>query len=150
MTSINYICTFTESNTNHMNVIDINKLCEVHDIDTLDLARVLFPSNNRPDAALARVAAGVGSLDSEQIAKLAQYIGCEISQLYSIAEEGYKALTIGRLHLFRKGGLNAIYNADTRQLSVYVKNLMVHSENVPLSARLGELLEKINNAENQN
>ena len=122
--------------------IDIKSLCEKHEADIRDVARVLYPDNLRPDYALYRVTSGIASLSSEQLVKLSHYLGVGLADLYK--DEQVKASTKGRFHTFKKGSINAIYNADTRLLTVYEKNTIVALEEIAKGATVTELFNLIN------
>ena len=122
--------------------INIKALCEKHEADIRDVARVLYPDNLRPDYALYRVTSGIASLSSEQLVKLSHFFGVGLADLYD--DKQVKASTKGRFHTFKKGSLNAIYNADTRLLTVYEKNTIVALEEIAEGATVTELFNLIN------
>ena len=124
--------------------INIEKLCERYRADVRDVARMLYPTNARPDNALNRVLEGTANLDSEQLYKLAHFFGCSVADLYADNQTGMRARTIGRMHTFQKGSFNAIYNADTCQLTVYEKNQPVHTEIMAGSVTVTEVFNLIN------
>ena len=121
--------------------INIKALCEKHEADIRDVARVLYPDNQRPDYALYRVTSGITSLSSEQLVKLSHYLGVGLADLY---KDEVKASTKGRFHTFKKGSINAIYNADSRLLTVYEKNTIVALEEIAEGATVTELFNLIN------
>ena len=121
--------------------INIKSLCEKHEADIRDVARILYPDNLRPDYALYRVTSGIANLSSEQIVKLSHYLGVGLADLY---KDEVKASTKGRFHTFKKGSLNAIYNADTRLLTVYDKNTTVALHEIEKGATVTELFNLIN------
>ena len=122
--------------------INIKSLCEKHEADIRDVARILYPDNQRPDYALYRVTSGIASLSSEQLVKLSHYLGVGLADLYKCDE--VKASTKGRFHTFKKGSINAIYNADTRLLTVYDKNTTVALHEIEKGATITDLFNIIN------
>ena len=122
--------------------INIKSLCEKHEADIRDVARILYPDNQRPDYALYRVTSGIASLSSEQLVKLSHYLGVGLADLYKCDE--VKASTKGRFHTFKKGSINAIYNADTRLLTVYDKNTVIALHEIEKGATITDLFNIIN------
>jgi len=66
-----------------MKKIDLKEVIEATGVDSLDLARVLFPSNKYPQVALERVMRGESELNATQIYNLSDHTGLEINDLFT-------------------------------------------------------------------
>ena len=66
-----------------MNKIDLQQLIEIYNLDKKEIAETLFPGAKYPTLALNRIISGEALLDSDQVSKLALFIGVPIEKLYS-------------------------------------------------------------------
>ena len=85
-----------------MEKFDLNKVLEFYKPDQDAVAKVLFPRNNFPKAALYRVLTGPTTIDADQIAALAEFLGVLVGDLYTIDADWKGAFEHGHL-TFKKG-----------------------------------------------
>lgn len=67
-----------------MNKFDIKKIIERWQLDTLALAKALYPKAQYPKQAFYRVLQGKSNLDVPQLQTLAQFIGVSITDLFDL------------------------------------------------------------------
>lgn len=67
-----------------MKHFDINNIIKYYNIDTKELAKVLFPSVKHPNHAFDRIVKGESELSISQLEKLASYIGVIVEDLFAI------------------------------------------------------------------
>ena len=67
-----------------MQQFDINQLIAKYNLDTSELAKVLFPNVKYPKQALDRVLKNEAVLDVEQLHFLAKHLGVLVSDLFTI------------------------------------------------------------------
>ena len=107
-----------------MEKFDLNKVFDFYKPDFDAVAKVLFPHNNFPQAALRRVLTGPTTIDANQIGALAEYLGVLVADLYSIDMDWKGSFEKGYL-TFIKGEYKAVLNYNGSFLSVYKgKNLI--------------------------
>ncbi len=66
-----------------MESVKLSKLLDDFSLDKKKLAEQLFPNNKHPVLSFNRIVSGKGSLNSDQLSKLAAYIDRPIKELYS-------------------------------------------------------------------
>lgn len=102
---------------NEMEQLDINKIMEEYKPDRKELASVLFPNNRYPEDAFERILRGVAKLDSEQIARLADYLGVFVHTLYTVDGSDWSGSVDNGCIKLTKGGHTARITAG--RVSVY-------------------------------
>lgn len=114
-----------------MEQFNIKNVIAYYNLNTEDLAKVLFPAVKYPRQALDRILKGEGTLDITQVEKLASYIGVLVTDLFSAntwkgsAEDGCLTLL--------KGPYKAKLNYNGVYLSIYKDNVLIEQKisNVP-------------------
>ena len=84
-----------------MKQFNINSIVEQYKLNTEDLAKVLFPAIKYPGLAFARIQKGEAALDTEQLRRLADFIGVPISELFT--ENGWNGAVKEGVLTFIKG-----------------------------------------------
>jgi len=107
-----------------MHKIDIDSIIKEAGFDKLDVAKQLFPDNKLPVPALQRIRDGVSFLDSNQLQKLADMVGCTVSDLYTV--EGWRAKSEKERNIFLKGDYVAELCTRSNITTVYHKGSMFH------------------------
>ena len=128
-----------------MEKFDLNKVLEFYKPDQEAVAKVLFPHNNFPQAALRRVLTGPTTINADQIAALAEFLGVFVGDLYTIDTDWKGSFEYGHL-TFKKGEYKAILNYKGSFLSVYKgKDRINTTELVPTTMTIESFINHINN-----
>lgn len=85
-----------------METFNLNHVVERFALNSVELPRVLFPNAMHPSMALNRVLKNGLPLSTDQISRLAAYIGVPVSELFEY-ENGWKATTEDGCLTFKKG-----------------------------------------------
>ena len=125
-----------------MQTVDIQKIIDQHGLDVDHVAEQLFPGHKYPRLAYNRVKHGKGTLDTNQVSKLALLTGRSISSLYS--GEEWKAKTKENLHVFTNGEYRAELDTQTWVTKIFHNNSLfheaiIHSSTIPLQEYLMEI-----------
>ena len=110
-----------------MEKFDLNKVLDFYKPDFDAVAKVLFPHNNFPQAALRRVLTGPTTIDANQIAALAEYLGVLVADLYSIDKNWKASFKTGYL-TFINGDYKAVVNYKGAFITVYKNNVCIAQE----------------------
>lgn len=127
-----------------MEKFDLNKVFDFYKPDFDAVAKVLFPHNNFPQAALRRVLAGPTTIDANQIGALAEYLGVLVADLYSIDMDWKGAFEKGYL-TFIKGEYKAVLNYNGTFLSVYKGKNLIATELTATTMTIESFINHINN-----
>lgn len=127
-----------------MEKFDINKVLEFYKPDLDAVAKVLFPHNNFPQAALYRVLKGPTAIDTNQIAALAEYLGVLVSDLYNIDSNWKGTFKTGYL-TFINGDYKAVVNYRGSFITVYKNNELIAQELAATSMSVENFIQYINN-----
>lgn len=128
-----------------MEKFDLNKVFEFYKPDQEAVAKVLFPHNIFPQAALRRALTGPTTIDADQIAALAEFLGVLVGDLYTIDTDWKGAFEHGHL-TFKKGEYKAILNYKGSFLSVYKgKDRINTTELVSTTMTIESFINHINN-----
>lgn len=127
-----------------MEKFDINKVLEFYKPDLDAVAKVLFPHNNFPQAALNRVLKGPTVIDANQIATLAKYLGVLVSDLYNIDSNWKGSFKAGYL-TFTNGDYKAVVNYKGSFVTIYKNNEIIAQELVATSMSVENFIQYINN-----
>lgn len=135
---------------NEMEQLDINRIMEAYKPDRKKLAPVLFPNNRYPDEAFDRIIRGIAKLDSEQIARLADYLGVMVHTLYTVEGSGWHGSLNSDCMVLTKGEYAA--HISSGRISIYCKDnpiggFVLKSEITPFK-EIVELLDSYINNQN--
>lgn len=127
-----------------MEKFDLNKVLDFYKPDLDAVAKVLFPHNNFPQAALRRVLTGPTTIDANQIGALAEYLGVLVADLYSIDMDWKGSFEKGYL-TFIKGEYKAVLNYNGSFLSVYNGKNLIATELTATTMTIESFINHINN-----
>ncbi len=124
-----------------MQKIDIKKIIKNNNLDTLEVAKHLFPENKYPSLALKRVIKGDAFLDSDQISKLSLLANIQIGELFGAT---WKSKKIGDIMTLTTGNYKAELDTMTWVTKIFDKGSLfhesiIHSGSIPLSRYLNTL-----------
>lgn len=135
---------------NEMEQLNINKILDDYRPDRKELASVLFPSNRYPEDAFNRIVTGVAKLDSEQVARLADYLGVFVHTLYTVEDGEWKgSMENGCIVLKREDYSARICNGHVTiyRMNRAVESFVLKSELTPFK-EIVELLDSYINNQN--
>lgn len=127
-----------------MEKFDLNKVLDFYKPDLDTVAKVLFPHNNFPQAALRRVLTGPTTIDANQIGALAEYLGVLVADLYSIDKDWKGSFEKGYL-TFIKGEYKVVLNYNGSFLSVYKGKNLIATELTATTMTIESFINHINN-----
>lgn len=127
-----------------MEKFDLNKVLDFYKPDLEAVAKVLFPHNNFPQAALYRVLKGPTTIDANQIAALAEYLGVLVGDLYSIDMNWKGSFKTGYL-TFTNGDYKAVINYKGAFITLYKNNVCIAQELSPTAMTVENFINHINN-----
>lgn len=126
-----------------MNHFDINSVIEHYKLDVKELAKVLFPRVQYPDAALGRILKGESVLGTDQLEKLAEYAGVPTIDLFGT--DTWKGGTEDGCMTLTKGDYKVKLNYKGTYMTLYKGRRVVRKCFVDTSTPLEEFIEHINN-----
>lgn len=108
-----------------MKSIDLERIILEYSLDSTELATLLFPTNGFPKPALKRVLKGDALLDTEQVSKLAKFIGVTIGELFGETNWLHTG-TENNFHYFHLGEYSAQLNTATWLTTIFHKESLFH------------------------
>lgn len=112
-----------------METFNITKIIEQYAPNTNELSKVLFPYIKYPKQAFDRVLKGEANLDSEQITRLASYLGVLVSDLFNMKDDWKGSYdTTKKCLIFTKGEYKINLNYNGSFITVYKDNKVIHRE----------------------
>ena len=127
-----------------MQQFDINQLIAKNNLDTSELAKVLFPNVKYPKQALDRVLKNEAHLDVEQLHYLAKHLGVLVSDLFTI-DMWHSGYIDGHL-TFTKDNYKVVINMNGCFLTLFKDNTVV--EQIVHSNEMLQLKQFINSINN--
>lgn len=106
-----------------MDVLDLKAIIVSSGADETKLAEAIYPENRQPKAAFSRVLSREAYLNEIQISRLANFIGCSVSELYS-RSNGFE-LSGDQIRL-SVGGSVARLDLSTMKLEISKTGKIVH------------------------
>lgn len=107
------------------------RIIQDRDVNIKTLSRVLFPKVKFPEKAFERIISGVAELSSSQVSILAQFLGCEIADLYDhdrwLRNNSWDS---NRVFIYGRG-FRAEYNTSSGEVLIYSNNQLIGKETVP-------------------
>ena len=89
--------------------LKIAQLIKDNHVEREEIAALLFPNKKQAERALQRVEQGKQLLDSNQLKKLADFLGLSVDDIYT---SSWKQKHTGRVWSFTKGDYTATLNRD--------------------------------------
>lgn len=129
---------------------NINRIIEHYNLDTEEVAKVLFPHVKYQKLALDRILKGEAFLDTDQLETLAKFAGVFVHDLFFIADEWKGSSEDGHI-VFLKGEYKVKLNYNGAALSIYKGTQLIHNELVLGTMSVAEFIDHINKViNNQN
>lgn len=124
--------------------INLRELIEQRGLKTREVAEFLYPGNKYPRASLQRVLDGEALLNSEQVSRLAAWLGISVDSLY---KGGWSSEFKGETCILTNGNYRAELSIRTGETKVFhlgalFHEIILHDPAIPLS-RYIELLNAI-------
>lgn len=127
-----------------MNRINVKKIMADKGLSATQLGKVLYPNNRYPHMAVARLLKEDAALNSDQVDRLANYLGVGISQLYDGAG-AWSWVTHKNVHTFTNGEYTAYLDINTFTTRLFHNNSMYHEAIIhSKQTTLSEYLDNIN------
>lgn len=103
--------------------IDLRELIEQRGLKTREVAEFLFPGNKYPRVALQRVLDGKALLNSEQVSRLATWLGVSVDSLYKGA---WSSEFEGETCILTNGNYRAELSIRTGETKVFHLGALFH------------------------
>lgn len=111
-----------------MDKFDIHRILKEYDPNREELAKVLYPDNKFPDRALNRVLSGEAHLDTEQITRLAAYLGVFVPDLFAVGNWKGNWDGTAKCPVFTKGRYKVLLNYNGSFLTMYRDHIVIRRE----------------------
>lgn len=121
----NIFITFAHENNKDINFIiymekfNINKIMSQYGLQEQEVANLLWPMVKYPELGFKRVLRGETYLDSAQICALAHYLQVPVSDLFTVEDTDWHAITKDKRTIFTKGKYKVIIGRDLFSVSIY-------------------------------
>ena len=124
--------------------INLRELIKQRGLKTQELAEFLYPGNKYPRVSLQRVLDGKSLLNSEQVSRLAAWLGISVDSLY---KGGWSSEFKGETCILTNGNYRAELSIRTGETKVFhlgalFHEIILHDPAIPLSQYI-ELLNAI-------
>lgn len=124
--------------------IDLRELIEQRGLKTQEVAEFLFPGNKFPQVSIRRVFDGKALLNSEQVSRLAAWLGVSVDSLY---KRGWNSEFKGETCILTNGNYRAELSVKTGETKLFhlgslFHEIILHDSAIPLSQYI-ELLNTI-------
>lgn len=129
-----------------MEKFNINKIMSQYGLQEQEVANLLWPMVKYPELGFKRVLRGETYLDSAQICALAHYLQVPVSDLFTVEDTDWHAITKDKRTIFTKGEYKIILGRDF-SVSIYkgmdeIKNYVINAKTV----RIEEFINSIDNS----
>lgn len=129
-----------------MEKFNINKIMSQYGLQEQEVANLLWPMVKYPELGFKRVLRGETYLDSAQICALAHYLQVPVSDLFTVEDTDWHAITKDKRTIFTKGEYKIILGRDF-SVSIYkgvdeIKNYTINAKTV----RIEEFINSIDNS----
>lgn len=129
-----------------MEKFNINKIMSQYGLQEQEVANLLWPMVKYPELGFKRVLRGETYLDSAQICALAHYLQVPVSDLFTVEDTDWHAITKDKRTIFTKGEYKIILGRDF-SVSIYkgmdeIKNYIINAKTV----RIEEFINSIDNS----
>lgn len=126
-----------------MTYFNLNNIIAAYNLDTDELAKVLFPDAKYPKHAFSRILKGEACLSVEQVEKLAAHIGVMPSKLFML--DTWKDASENGVLAFKKGPFVAKLNHGNTFLTLYKNGEAVTSGFVDNGISLSDFIKYLDN-----
>lgn len=129
-----------------MEKFNINKIMSQYGLQEQEVANLLWPMVKYPELGFKRVLRGETYLDSAQICALAHYLQVPVSDLFTVEDTDWHAITKDKRTIFTKGEYKIILGRDF-SVSIYkgmdeIRNYIINAKTV----RIEEFINSIDNS----
>ena len=129
-----------------MEKFNINKIMSQYGLQEQEVANLLWPMVKYPELGFKRVLRGETYLDSAQICALAHYLQVPVSDLFTVGDTDWHAITKDKRTIFTKGEYKIILGRDF-SVSIYkgmdeIKNYIINAKTV----RIEEFINSIDHS----
>lgn len=129
-----------------MEKFNINKIMSQYGLQEQEIANLLWPMVKYPELGFKRVLRGETYLDSAQICALAHYLQVPVSDLFTVEDTDWHAITKDKRTIFTKCEYKIILGRDF-SVSIYkgmdeIKNYIINAKTV----RIEEFINSIDNS----
>ena len=128
-----------------MEKFNINKIMSQYGLQEQEVANLLWPMVKYPELGFKRVLRGETYLDSAQICALAHYLQVPVSDLFTVEDTDWHAITKDKRTIFTKGEYKIILGRD---FSVSIYKGMDEIKNYTINAKTVRIEEFINSIDN--
>ena len=104
-------------------MFDINAVIEEYGVDLNDLASILFPNAKYKKQALDRVRKYESTIDVDQLAKLAEYLGVQTHDLFT--DDEWKGARKDMYLTIVRGDYKVVFKKDGFYFSMYKGDLLI-------------------------
>lgn len=115
--------------------INLKELIEQRSLKTREVAEFLFPGNKFPRVSIQRVFDGKAQLNSEQVSRLAAWLGVSVDSLY---KGGWNSEFKGETCILTNGNYRAELSVETGETKLFhlgslFHEIVLHDPAIPLS-----------------
>lgn len=115
--------------------INLKELIEQRGLKTQEVAEFLFPGNKFPRVSIQRVFDGKARLNSEQVSRLAAWLGVSVDSLY---KGGWNSEFKGETCILTNGNYRAELSVKTGETKLFhlgslFHEIVLHDPAIPLS-----------------
>ena len=103
----------------YMEKFNINKIMSQYGLQEQEVANLLWPMVKYPELGFKRVLKGETYLDSAQICALAHYLQVPVSDLFTVEDTDWHAISKDKRTIFTKGRYKVIIGRDLFSVSIY-------------------------------
>lgn len=127
-----------------MEKFNINKIMSQYGLQEQEVANLLWPMVKYPELGFKRVLRGETYLDSAQICALANYLQVPVSELFTVEDTDWHAISKDKRTIFTKGDYKAIIGRDLCSLAVWHNNDNFYNSMAPIGVmEISVLLQQI-------
>lgn len=126
-----------------MEMFDLKQIIERYNLNTEDVAKVLFPHVRYQKLALDRVLRNDTYLNTEQLQALAKLAGVLVSDLFTI--DDWKGSFENKCLTFKRGTYTVKLNYNGVSLSIYKETKLVYQELVLENMSMTDFISYIDN-----
>ena len=105
-----------------MEKFNINKIMSQYGLQEQEVANLLWPMVKYPELGFKRVLRGETYLDSAQICALANYLQVPVSELFTVEDTDWHAISKDKRTIFTKGEYRVILGRDLCSISIWHEN----------------------------
>ena len=127
-----------------MEKFNINKIMSQYGLQEQEVANLLWPMVKYPELGFKRVLRGETYLDSAQICALANYLQVPVSELFTVEDTDWHAISKDKRTIFTKGKYRVILGRDLFSMSIWHENDNFYNAVEPIgSITFKEFLEEV-------